>query len=115
MPVTVSAGGDKVWLDLGGRKRDVLLTCAAAEAFARGLEGAAALAGAEPPGLFGGEWWGVRVESFDGFVALRFDPPEVGAPGRVPLSVAAARKLAGLVRDKAAWARHKMRLVIRAG
>lgn len=103
---------DRVVIDLGGRRKDVLLPCRQAYALAVGLDEAAALAEAEPPALALGESWGVEVESFDGFVALRFDPPFVGAPERVPMTPAAARRVASVIRMKASQAEHKMRLVL---
>jgi hypothetical protein len=104
---------DKVIIDLNGRRYDILMTCPQAEEFAYHLEQAASAADLHPKSLVAGEQWGANVESYDGKVAIRFYPPHVGAPERVPLPAAAARKLAKVVREKESWARHKMRLVLK--
>ena len=110
--LSVFSETDKVILDLGGRKRDVLLSCSAALDLAGALEQHTAVADLEPKSLVRGEVWDVFVESFDGMVAMRFTPPyqHVGDPKRVPIPPAAARSIAGLIREKESWARHKMRL-----
>jgi hypothetical protein len=110
--LTVRAEGDKVIVDLCGRRRDVLLTPGEAERLAAALEENAALAEREMPELVRGEVWGAKVESFDGKVAIRFCPPLAVATTRVPLSAKAARLLAAVIRDKASWAKHKARLVL---
>jgi hypothetical protein len=107
----VDVEGDRVVIDLCGRRRDVLLGCGDAERLARGLRAGADRARRAPPELARGERWDARVESYDGFVALRFLPPAVGAPGRVPLTPAAAEKLADLVDFKRQQAAYKMRFV----
>lgn len=110
LPVTAEAG--LVVIDLCGRRRDVLLSCDAARATAASLERAADAADMIPT-LFRGEMWNCDVESYDGYVAMRFDPPEVGSPSRVPMPPVAARRMAELIRDKESWARHKARLVLK--
>jgi hypothetical protein len=111
--IRVEVEQDRVVIDLGGRRRDLLLSCSQAYALADGLDAAAAFALAEAPALALGESWGVQVESYDGLVAVRFDPPHVGAPERVPMTPQAARKVAEMVRFKASQAEHKMRLVVK--
>jgi hypothetical protein len=111
--IRVEVERDRVVIDLGGRRRDLLLSCSQAYALADGLDQAAAFALAEPPALALGESWGVKAESYDGLVALRFDPPFAGAPELVPMTPAAARKVAEAVRMKASQAEHKMRLVVK--
>lgn len=106
--MTVSHDRDRVYLGLTGRRRDVLLDCGAAEELVDQLRRRADLAAREPKRLHT-EAWGCRVESYDGFVALRFTPPCVGAIDRVPLSPDAARQLADLVEFKSQQARYKMR------
>lgn len=110
--LSVFAENDRVIIDLCGRRRDVLLKCDAALRLAETLDARADDAAQGPASVFHGEQWGCRVESYDGTVALRFSPPSVGNPERVPLPAAAARQLAGVIRDKESWARHRMRLVV---
>jgi hypothetical protein len=109
--VTVSQDRDRVVLGLTGRKRDVLLDCGAAEELVWQLRGRAAKAEKEPPTLCT-EIWGVQVESYDGFVALRFAPPFVGRYDKVRLTADTARRLADLVEFKAQQARWKCRIVV---
>jgi len=104
--------GYKVIIDLCARKYDVLLSVDDAEKLAEALEKHAATAALEPPELVKGEQWNARVESYDGLVAIRFFPPTIGAVNKVPLPATAAEKMASVIRDKASWAKHKMRLVI---
>lgn len=108
--MTVSQDKDRVVLGLTGRRRDVLLDCGAAEELVHQLRGRAAKVELGPPTLVT-EIWGATVESYDGFVALRFSPPGVGGIDRVRLTADMARKLADLVEFKAQQARFKMRFV----
>lgn len=110
--LTVRQEGDKVILDLGGRRRDVLLTPLAAADLAAALEAAADLAARAPAQLFRGERWSAHVTSFDRHVALRFDGPWSGRPSRVPMPPDVARRLAAKVRENATWAGYGMRLLI---
>jgi hypothetical protein len=110
--LTVRQEGDKVILDLGGRRRDVLLTPLAADDLAEALEAAADRAARAPAELFRGERWSAHVTSFDRKVALRFTGPDLGLPDRVPMPAAAARALAAKVRENATWAGYGMRLLI---
>jgi hypothetical protein len=110
--LTVRQEGDKVLLDLGGRRRDVLLTPLAAADLAEALEAAADAAARAPAKLFRGEPWGCHVTSFDRHVALRFVGPDVGLPERVPLPPAAARRLAAKLEENASWAGYGMRLTV---
>lgn len=103
--------GDKVMLDLGGRIRDVLLSCGEAERFAEALERGANGAELAPGELIRGETWNIVVKSFDRRVGIRFIPPDCGYPERVPLPVGAARALARRVREEASWAQYGLRFV----
>lgn len=58
-----------------------------------------------------GERWSCRVESYDGFVAVRFFSPGPGHPDRVPLTADAARRLADRVEFKKQQAAYRMRFV----
>ena len=109
MAFSVFVEGDKVIVDLGARRRDVLMTCGAAEKFAESLEAGANGAELAVPSLVKGERWAVGVQSYDGQVACRFVGPGPGYPQRVPLTAALARMLAGRVRFKAQQAAYKMR------
>ena len=108
MVMTVAQEGDKVMLGLQGRRFDVLLSCAQAERFAEALELAANGAEREPPSLIQGEPWECKIVSYDGMVGIRFFPPIVGAPNRVPLTASVARQLAGRVTFNMQQAKHKM-------
>lgn len=112
--LSVSQERDRVILDLHGRRRDVLLPCDVALRLAEALETAADLAEREPPTLIRGERWGCQVESAYGQVCLRFTPPDLGNPERVPLTAAAARKLADVIRFKEEQAEHRLRLNFKA-
>ncbi len=112
MPLTVSYEADKVIIDLGGRRRDVLLYCAAAEELEHALRAAADLAEKELPTPVRGERWGLHVESFDGMVAMRFDPPLGVTKVWVPMPFKVARRVADMVKFKREQAEHKMRLVV---
>lgn len=105
---SVSVDGDKVMLDLHGRRFDVMMSCAEAERFAHALELAANGAEREPPSLNRGQPWECKIVSYDGMVGIRFYPPHVGAPNRVPLTPEIARVLAGRVTFKMQQAKHKM-------
>jgi hypothetical protein len=108
----VSSEGGRVVIDLGGRRSDLLLSCAQAERFAGALRLAASEAELAPPSLAKGERWACKAESFDGLVAVRFFPPSVGAPERVPLTPEAARALADAVDWKRQQAEHKLRITL---
>jgi hypothetical protein len=109
----VGAESGLVVLDLCGRRREVLLPCDVAVRLAEAIEAAAIFAATEPAPLSRGEVWGCQVESYDGLVALRFDPPSAGSPSTVPLTPAAARWLADSIRFKEQQAEHRLRLVVR--
>jgi hypothetical protein len=113
--LTVRQEGDKVILDLGGRRRDVLLTPLAAADLAEALEAAADAAARAPAELYRGERWACHVTSFDRRVALRLAGPGFGLPGRVPLPPAAARRLADLLRTNANMAGFGMRITVGKG
>ena len=100
---------DKVILDLGGRRRDILMTCGEAEKFAFTLELGANSADLAPSEVVKGERWEIEVQSYDGRVACRFHAPGPGYPRCVPLPPAMARRLAARVRFKAQQAAYKMR------
>lgn len=110
--MTVTATGDKVMLDLGGRRRDVLLTPLCAARLAGVLDEQAALAERAPPELVRGEVWEVGTDSYDGRVVLRFTPPGLGHPERVPLPASVARQLAETLRRLAVWAGYRARLMV---
>lgn len=111
----VRCQGDKVVIDLGGRRRDLLMSCGAAEEFENALRQKASEAERAPPELVKGEVWGARVESYDGYVCVRFTPPLGGNPTKVPLPPAAARRMADLVQFKRQQAAYKMRFEFRNG
>jgi len=105
---------DKVILELGGRKNSMLISVSAARDVAESLDLHAGYAERETPEIATGEMWNAKVESFDGQVGFYFQPPpsHVGNPSRVPLTSVAARRVAEVIRDKANFAEHKMRLVL---
>lgn len=103
---------DHVIIDLCGRRRDVLLSCLQADDVAEALEARATDAEKAEPTIIRGEKWGVKVESYDRQVALRFDPPLGVMTDRVILPAGIARQLAGLIRSKASWAQYGMRLTL---
>lgn len=109
--IGVSQEYDKVVIDMNGRKRDVLLSCAQAERFEEALIDFAAKAELSTPQLIRGEHWSIRVESFDGMVAIRFNPPYVGNPEKVLIPYQVARELAKLVKLKRQQAEYRMRFV----
>lgn len=111
--VRVSHNGDKVIVDLGDRVRDVLLTCGQAEDLEQALRRLANVAELAAPELVRGEMWDVKVESYDGCVAVRFVPPFAGNATRVPIPFDVARKLADLVRFKREQAAYRMRFVFK--
>ncbi len=113
MPLTVAVENDLVILDLGERKCDLLLSCAQAEQLAEALISASEFAEQGEPSLVKGERWNIQVESFDGMVAMRITAPAVGYVSRVPVSSRAARSLSELLVEKASWAKHKMRLIVK--
>ena len=104
----VFAENDWVVVDLGSRRRDALLACGDAHGLAAALRHFAAQAEKAAPTLARGERWECKVQSYDGFVALRLFPPHVGAPSRVRLPPAAARALADRVEFKAQQAAYKV-------
>jgi hypothetical protein len=110
----VEVEGDKVVLALGRKTGDLLLSCGQAEHLSAALRAAAALTEKEPPSLVKGEVWDLKVESYDGKVALRFFPPvnNTAPLGQVPMPPAAARKSADAVDLKRRQAEYKMRLVL---
>lgn len=59
--------------------------------------------------------WGVKVESYDGYVAVRFRPPDPGPIRTVPMPPDMAIHMAGLLRFKAQQAAYKMRFEFRNG
>jgi hypothetical protein len=104
--------GDKVLLDLKQPVRDILLTCGQAEVLENELRQKADLAELATPEIIKGETWDLKVESYDGLVAIRIIPPFGVRTDRVPLPSAAARKLADMVQFKCQQAAYKMRFVI---
>jgi hypothetical protein len=113
--VSVSAEGDKVVLDLHGRRRDVLLSPLDALRLADALDEKAAGAERAAPELVRGEVWNVHVTSFDRKVALRFTPPLGVTCGRVPMPAGAARRVAELLRSNAELAGYGMRIRVVPG
>lgn len=109
MSFGVFVEGDKVMLDLGARRRDILMTCGEAEKFAAHLEAGANTAERATPEVVKGDHWEIEVQSYDGQVACRFHAPGPGYPERVPLPASIARKLAARVCFKAQQAAYKMR------
>lgn len=109
MTIKVYAAGDKVLLDLCGRRRDLVLTPVNAAALADMLDDRAKWAEGAEPELVKGEQWDVHVRSYGGFVAIRFYSPDLGAPERVPMPAAVARKLAETLRANARAAGYKIR------
>lgn len=135
--IGVDADKGLVIIYLGTRRNDLLLSCGAAYSFAEALEKKAqqavkdqaqigilqspSLQGGETgigilqsPSLLLRETWEVRVQSYDGMVALRFTPPGIGAQDRIPLPPEAAQRLAAYVRFNAQQAAYKMRFVFQA-
>lgn len=112
--IGVSQQGDKVIVDLSGHHRDILLSCSQAGTLCAALCAAANGAELATPEIVKGDAWLVNVESYDGYVAIRFHPPTPGYPARVPIPFAAARQLASRISFKSRQAAHKMRLVFRA-
>lgn len=109
--IKVCTNGDKVILDLCGRKRDVILSPLEAANLAGALCEAATLAEAELPGLIIGDVWSVFVTNFDRHVVMRITPlNDVGNPERVPMPGKAARKIADLLRTNADFAGVGMRI-----
>jgi hypothetical protein len=106
---------DRVVLDLRGRRRDVLLDCDQALAMAEALEMMAAAAEVGEKTPLQGKEWGCLVVSYRGFVALRFAPPEVGFPDRVPLPASAALQLAAKIREQESFAKDNLRLEVKDG
>lgn len=101
---------DRVVLDLCSKRRDVLLTCGEAENLKHALRSAAVLAERSvDKELYRGEVWNIRVESYDGKVAIRVDPPTIGSVDRVLLPVEVAVRLADLIQFKTQQAAYKMR------
>ena len=97
----VYAAGDKVLIDLCGRRRDVLLSPLEAVQFADMLDDRAAWAEQAEPELVKGEQWDCHVRSYGGRVVVRFYSPELGLPERVPMPAGAARQLAEVLRANA--------------
>ena len=100
-----------VILDLGGSKRDMLLSVDDALKLAEGLK---VMLLAEKR-IIRNEAWECKVESYDGKVALRFCYPGIGLSSEVPLTVEAARKLARVIENKAMQAKDNMRLILSGG
>lgn len=113
--VKVYASGDKVLLDLCGRRRDLTLKPLEAAQLADMLDDRAAVAEQAEPELVRGEQWDVHVRSYGGLVAVRFYSPGLGSPERVPMPAQAARKLAGILRQNAQAAGYKLRIVAETG
>lgn len=111
MRISVHQEGDRVVLDLDGRRRDLLLSPLSALHLAEALEGAAVRAELAEPTLCRGEVWDVFVTSFDRQVALRFTPPLGVTCERVPMPALAARRLADLVRTNANMAGFGLRIL----
>ena len=88
----------------------MLLRCKDADTLVETLRSFAGYAEKQPPTIVKGEWWQVFVESYDGFVVIRFWGPEVGYPERVPMPADVARKFADWVEFKGQQARYKMQL-----
>jgi len=105
--IGVTIDGDAVLLLV--ERRDSLLSCGQAEELAVQLRLKAQSARLNPPRLFRGQPWGAQVQSFDGYVALRFNPPEPGPVKRVPLPAAIAEKLADQLDFTRQQAAFKMR------
>ena len=105
----VYAAGDKVLIDLCGRRRDVLLSPLEAVQFADMLDDRAAWAEQAEPELVKGEQWDCHVRSYGGRVVVRFYSPELGLPERVPMPAGAARQLAEVLRANARAAGYKIR------
>lgn len=107
--IGVDVQDDLVILHLTNRRTDVLLTCAAAEELTRQLRAKAAIAEHGKLTLVKGERWEIKTQSYDGFVAIRFFPPTVGAITRVPLPPRIARALADDIEFKFSQAKHMIR------
>lgn len=106
---------DRIILDLGERRYDSLIDWRDIDRLVETLRARADDADdylqANPPTIATGIW-DAAIESYDGFVAMRFSPPFVGASSLVPLTPPAARKLADHVEFKGQQAAYKMRFVI---
>jgi len=94
---------DRVIIDLQGRRHDVLLRWREGERLIHALRQLADVAeaweAANGPSLLT-ESWACEVRSRDGYVAIRWRPPGIGYPERVPLPPKAARMLADNVEFK---------------
>lgn len=102
---------DHVIIDLCGSRTEVLLSCDEALRFAEGLDTAAAEADLYfPKSLNRLQRWDCYIVSFDGKVALRFTPPSLGLPNRVPMPTAAARAIAERIRYEESFAEYRTRL-----
>lgn len=84
--------GNRVVLDLMGRRRDLLLSCAQAEVMVRGLLELAREADRAPLEILT-EDWKAQVRAEGGLVAVRLIPP-FGATDRVALPPPTARAIA---------------------
>lgn len=100
----------RVIVDLGGRKRDILLPLLPAAKFEGLLREKIELAEREPPELLT-QTWRLKVLSFDRLVTIRLWAPDGETPERLPLTVEAARWLADRVRFCIQQAAFGMRFV----
>lgn len=122
--IKVFSEGDKVILDLGSRRTDMLISVDAAYRLAAAIEEKISEAEREAGEVFAGKQWGLKVESFDGQVGFKFFPPEECAVTRVPLPVRfltrirtdgqneyvnVAQRVADMIKFKAQQAENKMR------
>lgn len=107
----VFSDGNKVILDLCGRKRDVLLSSVQADELAGSLDQHSLVAEKEPPELIKMEIWNVYVTNYDHKVVMQITPPagEV-VTNRVPMPVGAARQIAELLRTNADMAGYGLQI-----
>ena len=102
---------DRVILDLCGRLKDVSFNWKIGETLVATLRDRASDAEAWRSAnrtTICTKMWGLRVESYDGQVFMRFRPPESGLT-RVPLTPEAARTLADKIEFRLQQAAYKMR------
>lgn len=126
LTLKVDAEGDKVIIDLGSRRTDMLISVDLARRLAAAIEEKAAEAELEPAELVEGKPWGINIRSFDKQVGFKFYPPEEAAITRVPLPVRmvigedrngnpvvvnTARKVAGIIRFASQQAEHGLRFI----
>ena len=117
MRVGFACQRDRVLVDLGGRRRDLMLEPWDAARFAEELERQAAhcerwLAAGGRGELVKGSSWTALVRSWDGLVNIRFNcDGAAGLHARLSIPAAAARQLANETRLKVTEARFRVSIL----